>query len=807
MSDIYTPSRVRFYFWIFLSLLWISSISMVQAQILVDAAHAGDSRTVRNLLKQEVDLDVRDGLGNTALHWAALNQDAKLVNELLKRGAQVDALNEAGATPLIYSIGNLQSVKALLDKGADVNHASKLKVTPLMAAVIRPDSTKVVKLLLEHGADPTVKVEAVNNEFFQSRLVDVAAWNGDLEQVNLFLDLGIKPDHVITPSWKGHKAIVERFLEVGADVDGFDPFFGNALIASLYGQWPDISKLLIEHGANLDARSPFGQHETPVMLWSVYNETDETSVAKLLLKKGVDPNTTSALGETALDWARDRNNKSLEQVLLEAGGKPGTKLQKQKVIPNNPLPESEEDLNPLIRDSITRAVDLLQINSDGFLNSGVVQQQKCVSCHQETLPVIAFNMAIDRGFEVDKVSIARQTQDHIRYWTQADDIAKAYEMIPPQPDAPIVVGYGLMGLAASKYPADELTEAMARYLIAAQYPDGASSSNEYRPPMEDGPILGVTFAVGGIQAYPVPALRSQTKTVLSNARKFLHKAKPANLNQQLHQLLGLGWAGERTSRLRSYVKAILDQQQSDGGWTQINGKPSDAWATGLALYALNTEGGIKTSHEAFQKGVRFLLRTQFEDGSWYVKSRSWPFQPHFESGFPHGKDQWISAGGASWAAMALLLTQPKVGESQTIDWMAMEVPNNYAKKVEVARSISGSRADAPPVDYHRDIRPIFERSCTGCHGSDLDKIKGDFNIDKRESFLAGGQSFNPVAIIGEAAESDLIWMVTDQFEDLEMPPLSKREEYPALSSDEVELLKAWIDQGLPWGRGQVGDNL
>ena len=50
-------------------------------------------------------------------------------------------------------------------------------------------------------------------------------------------------------------------------------------------------------------------------------------------------------------------------------------------------------------------------------------------------------------------------------------------------------------------------------------------------------------------------------------------------------------------------------------------------------------------------------------------------------------------------------------------------------------------------------------------------------------------------------------MVSDQFEDLEMPPLSKREKYEALSSDEVELLKAWIDQGLPWGEEENNDKL
>jgi len=51
-----------------------------------------------------------------------------------------------------------------------------------------------------------------------------------------------------------------------------------------------------------------------------------------------------------------------------------------------------------------------------------------------------------------------------------------------------------------------------------------------------------------------------------------------------------------------------------------------------------------------------FLRTQFDDGSWWVKSRTWPWQLHFDGQFPHGKDQWISAGATAWAAMALLFT-------------------------------------------------------------------------------------------------------------------------------------------------------
>jgi hypothetical protein len=53
--------------------------------------------------------------------------------------------------------------------------------------------------------------------------------------------------------------------------------------------------------------------------------------------------------------------------------------------------------------------------------------------------------------------------------------------------------------------------------------------------------------------------------------------------------------------------------------------------------------------------VKYLLNTQAADGSWHVKSRSIWVQPYFESGFPYGHDQWISAAGTSWATMALSL--------------------------------------------------------------------------------------------------------------------------------------------------------
>ena len=87
---------------------------------------------------------------------------------------------------------------------------------------------------------------------------------------------------------------------------------------------------------------------------------------------------------------------------------------------------------------------------------------------------------------------------------------------------------------------------------------------------------------------------------------------------------------------------------------------SDAYATGSALVALCLAGGLATDEPAYRRGVAFLLREQRADGSWLVKSRSKPFQPYYESGFPHGNDQFISMAATSWAVTALALTCPKV---------------------------------------------------------------------------------------------------------------------------------------------------
>jgi hypothetical protein len=82
---------------------------------------------------------------------------------------------------------------------------------------------------------------------------------------------------------------------------------------------------------------------------------------------------------------------------------------------------------------------------------------------------------------------------------------------------------------------------------------------------------------------------------------------------------------------------------------------SDAYATGQALYALN-ESGMPVSDPVYQRGVKYLLRTQDRDGTWFVNKRAIPANNYLDAGFPHGESQCASFNGTCWAMMALLET-------------------------------------------------------------------------------------------------------------------------------------------------------
>src|SRR5262245_50442665 len=132
---------------------------------LADAAQQGDKDTVRTLLKQAADVNVAQGDGMTALHWAAIKNDVEMAQTLMYAGANVRATTRIGGyTPLLLAAksGNASVIDALLKGGSDVNGKTANGTTPLMFAAASGE-IDAVKRLVDGGADVNAK-ESVRGE-------------------------------------------------------------------------------------------------------------------------------------------------------------------------------------------------------------------------------------------------------------------------------------------------------------------------------------------------------------------------------------------------------------------------------------------------------------------------------------------------------------------------------------------------------------------------------------------------------------------------------------------------------------------
>jgi hypothetical protein len=312
-----------------------------------------------------------------------------------------------------------------------------------------------------------------------------------------------------------------------------------------------------------------------------------------------------------------------------------------------PLPDPRPAAS--IRAALERSIPLLQKADSIF-----IKQSGCVSCHNNSLTAITVATARKSGLPVDERIARDQLKAIASYIETWRERALQGVGIPGEPDT---VSYILLGLAAENYQPDPATDALARYLESQQGPDGRWPIFGYRPPIESADIQVTAASLRSLQVYGPRAQRLKYEMAVKRASDWLMKAQPQTTEERAFQLLGLGWAGVKpaTEPIRRAVHDFLANQRSDGGWAQLTTLPSDAYATGQALVALKQAGALSVTDPSFKRGIQFLLKTQLEDGSWYVKSRAIPIQPFFESGFPYGHDQWISAAATNWAATALAL--------------------------------------------------------------------------------------------------------------------------------------------------------
>jgi N-acyl-D-amino-acid deacylase len=218
--------------------------------------------------------------------------------------------------------------------------------------------------------------------------------------------------------------------------------------------------------------------------------------------------------------------------------------------------------------------------------------------------------------------------------------------------ASMTVGYGLWTLDLADWKPDETSEAMITYLLKNQDEDGHWSFQTSRPPLEDSNVTSTVLAAYGMQELASEARSEEVRVAVERARKWLAAAPLVSQEDLTMRLWGQHLLDTDTDQVRTLRERVLAAQREDGGWGQLAPMPSDAYATGQTLYVLRATG-LPAADPAYQRGVAFLLKTQCDDGSWRVETRSKPVQVFFDNGDPHDKHQFISIPATSWAVAAI----------------------------------------------------------------------------------------------------------------------------------------------------------
>jgi ankyrin repeat protein len=339
-----------------------------------------------------------------------------------------------------------------------------------------------------------------------------------------------------------------------------------------------------------------------------------------------------------------------------------------------------------LRVASAKALKLIQ-------NSQVVWAKKetCVSCHHLLLPEIPFKLARERGVPLDE-KIARETTAST--FADLKDIDRAVQY----PDYIDVLFDGWMLVAANVAGVRPslATTAYAEFIASQQLADGSWFTIDVRPPQGFSRFTTTAVCAQTLRNYLPEPLRAERENRIRRAREWLVKSHPKNTEDRAFQLFGLLWTDADENARNNFARQLLAQQQADGGWPQLPGLASDAYSTGQVLVALHEAAGLATSDPAYERGLRFLLKSQQPDGSWHVSSRLHPpapvSPPYFETGFPYQHDQFISAMGTSWAAAALLHSIPIPPGAEAKRAPAPDVaPAEQSEWIQTA--LTGSAAD------------------------------------------------------------------------------------------------------------------
>jgi hypothetical protein len=558
----------------------------------------------------------------------------------------------------------IATLKAWIDQGVDWPDAYAGDVPPpvadsnatqLMAALRDGDSATFTRVLRDNpksanltGADGSTPLM-------------YAAFYGDRTEVQALVDRGADPNLAnqsgATPLMWAVSSLdrTQALLAAGAWVDTrSDDGRTPLLIASGLPDGGPVVQRLLDYGASPDAR--LATDAAPLREAA---RVGDAAMFRALLTYGANP---KGPGTPTAAFVRGNCPKCAEILGLGPAPPPAAAAQAAPAAaappvaafsystvsatpPRRPVAMSADS----IRSAVERSVPLLQKADVAF-----IQKTGCVSCHHNSLVAMAVATARQHGYRVDETiaaSQAKATAAYIDSWR--DRSLQGLSILGGQDS----VSYILFGLLSEHYPSDAATDAQAFLLKVRQSPDGRWRIAARRPPIESNDIQVTAMSMRSLQVYAPKARRAEFQQAVDRARDWLVTAKGESTEERAFRLLGLFWANAPQARIDEAARELIADQRPDGGWSQTSTLESDAYATGQAIVALRESGALRPDDPAYNRAAQFLLNTQYEDGSWYVTNRANPIQAPFESGFPHGRDQWISAAATGWATTALALSR------------------------------------------------------------------------------------------------------------------------------------------------------
>ena len=318
-------------------------------QELVTAAQKGNLTQVNYWLAQGADVNAQALNGNTALLVALIEGKADCALALIRHNAQVNVRDmrrrEAHLSALSMALAACTSaphklyknlIVTLLDKGADVNTKDDYG-TPLLhaaQAACETQASDVFRLLLARGADITVRTN-----YGHTVLMQVLGFSGT------------KPDTEMD--------MVQALIEKGANLLEKDPHGDTALALAACGRAPEIVKLLLDHGDDVNGVDEYGL--TP-LLWACSRQAS-TSVIKALLERGADAKVKDKEGQSALAMASERGRPEVIRLLLDRGAEVDVRGKYQET----PLMQAANHLNlATVRLLVKRGAGVNAVDDVGY---------------------------------------------------------------------------------------------------------------------------------------------------------------------------------------------------------------------------------------------------------------------------------------------------------------------------------------------------------------------------------------------------------------------------------------------------------